>query len=417
MKDLNIRIAFSHLKSRKRQTLVSILGVATGVAFFIAISGMMGGFQDYLREQLIEAYPHIIVTDEYREAAPQPSSLAYPDALVEVKRRLPRDPVRGISSAPEILEALSQMPGVIASGTLRGQLLLRRAGRDYPVSALGINPEKEQQVTQLRGDLTAGSFDALATVPDGIVLGGTLAHQMDAHLNDTVNAVSPSGVVTQLRVVGIYQTGLENLDSSQVYVGLTKQQAMQDRARVVNEIRIHLDNFEETTPLARQIEQRWTYKAAPWEETNARILSVFVMQNAIIFPTVGAILIVAGFGIFNIIATVVLEKAREIAIMRSIGMRARDLAAIFMMEGLLVGLIGTLLGWLGGYAMAEGMRMIEMPHSPLTSESGRNMIVNTELWRFALAGGLAIFTSILAAFLPAKKAAQTNPLDIIRGAN
>lgn len=416
MRSLNLRIALSHVRSRKRQTLVSVLGVATGVTFFIAISGMMNGFQDYLRKQLIDAYPHITVTDEFRVPAPQPARMKYPDALVQVKRVQPRDPVRGIANAQEILDSLAEWPDVAASGTLRGQLLLRKNGRDYPVSAVGIEPQKEDRVTAIRKDIIAGSLQALASVPDGIIVGSELARKMDAQTGDTVTAVSPSGT-TQLRIVGVFQSGLENLDNSQVYVGLTRQQAMQGRPRVVNEIRVRLTDFEQSVVVAKQIETRWTYKSAPWEETNSRILSVFFMQNVIIYSTVSAILIVAGFGIFNIISTVVLEKARDIAIMRSIGMRQSDIARVFMMEGLAVGVMGMLLGWLGGYGLADIMRMIPAPGSPLSSEDGRTLLVNTEPWRFALSGGLAVLTAALAAFLPARRAARTNPLEIIRGAN
>ena len=112
MTPLPLSIAFAHLRARKRQTAVSIGGVMLGVAIFIGIGGMMNGFHSYFLSQLVETNPHIIITDEFRQAASQPLTMLYPEGAVEIRRVLPRDPVRGISGAAAILDALNAMPGV-----------------------------------------------------------------------------------------------------------------------------------------------------------------------------------------------------------------------------------------------------------------------------------------------------------------
>ncbi len=413
MVPLPVSIAIAHLRARRRQSAVSILGVALGVGFFIAISGMMHGFQHYFLVQIVESTPHVLITDEYRAPPAQPLEVLEPHAALDLRRVVARDPVRGIANAQAILDALQSMPGLEAAPALRGQGLLRRAGRDYGVTVLGIRPEREAKATQLAGEMVAGRLDALDAAPDGVILGTGLAAKMAIGMGDSVLLASPTGGTARLRVVGLFKTGIEQLDTGQIYVQLAKQQAVQGRPRVINEIRIRLAEVARSIPVADALERRFGYKAAPWEETNSRVLSVFQLQNVIIYMTTGAILVVAGFGIFNIISTVVLEKARDIAILRSVGMPPATVTRIFIVEGLVVGLIGMLVGWVVAVGIAEALRMIPAPGS---TDPTQTLRVDTSPLSFAIAGGIALATSILAAWLPASRAARIDPLTIIRGA-
>jgi lipoprotein-releasing system permease protein len=411
---LALEIALSHLRTRRRQTLVSVMGVALGVGFFIAISGMMHGFQGYFLSQIVESNPHVVISDEFRMPAPQPLRLLHPDDAVAISRILPRDPVRGIADSQAILAGLALLPGVAAAPTLRGQVLLRRAGRDFAVTALGIDPPREALVTSVARDMVEGSLPSLAAMPDGIILGAGLATKMGAAVGDALAAATPQGGNTRLRVVGIFKSGLESLDNSQVFVTLAKQQSMQGRPRVVNEIRIRLAEVAQSIPAARMIEGRWGYKTAPWEETNSRVLAVFLLQNWIMFATTGAILVVAGFGIFNIISTVVLEKSRDIAIMRSIGMAGADITRIFVIEGVIVGGIGMVAGWALGWAMAAGLGLLPAPGA---ADPNQTLRIAQSPALYGLASLIAVGAAVIAAWLPARKAARTDPLEVIRGAS
>ncbi|MBN8904057.1 MAG: FtsX-like permease family protein, partial [Rhodospirillales bacterium] len=198
-----------------------------------------------------------------------------------------------------------------------------------------------------------------------------------------------------------------------VYVPLAQQQSMQGRPRVVNEIHLKLADITRSIPTAAAIEGRFGFKTAPWEETYARVLSVFRLQNLVTYGATGSILLVAGFGIFNIISTVVLEKARDIAIMRSIGLAARDIVAVFLVEGLVVGVLGVLAGSGVGFGLATLMR--QMP-SPGATDPSQRLLVVQSVPLYGLAAGLALATALAAAWLPSRRAAQTDPLDVIRGA-
>ena len=410
---LALHVALAHLRGRKRQTAVSVLGVMLGVGIYIGISGMMQGFHTYFLRQLVESNPHVLITDEVRIAAPQPLQMQHPAAAVVVRRVLPRDPVRGIGAAGSIVAALDRMPGVTAAPMLSGQLILRRSGRDYAVNALGIDPARQGKVTSLARDMVAGSLTALAREPSGLILGRSLAEKMGVAIGDSVVALATGGGETSLRVVGLYFTGLEEQDLSRVYVNLVRQQSMQARPRVVNQIGIRLADITRSIPLAARVEARFGYKTAPWEETYSRFLDVLALQNWIIYSTLGAILVVAGFGIFNIISTVVLEKARDIAIMRSIGVAARRIVRIFILEGAVVGVLGMVAGCGVGRLLSLALGRIPAPGA---ADPTQTLMIEQSWWIYGSACVLALISAVAAAFLPARRAARIDPLAVIRGA-
>ena len=412
MMPLPLSIAFAHLFARKRQTLVSIGGIMLGVAVFIGIGGMMNGFHNYFLSQLVDTNPHIVISDEIRHAAPQPLTTLHPDGAVEVRRVLPRDPVRGIAEAAAILDALNAMDGVAAAPSLIGQAILRHAGRDYSVTAIGVDAPREARVTDLVHDMADGSFEALGANPNGLLIGRELADKMGVGVGDSVTAVTTEAAQTALKIVGIFHTGIDAEDQSWAITGLARQQAMQARPRVVNQIHVRLDDVSRSIPLAGTIERRWGFKSAPWEETYARVLDVFSLQDKIMFLTTASILVVAGFGIFNVISTIVMEKARDIAIMRSIGMPHASVVAIFLIEGIVVGVMGMALGWLAGWGLGALIHMVPAP----TGHAGDRMPVKLAFSLFASASVIALVSSIGAAWLPARKAARADPLTIIRGA-
>ncbi len=412
MTPLPLSIAFAHLRARKRQTAVSIGGVMLGVAIFIGIGGMMNGFHSYFLSQLVETNPHIVITDEIREAAPQPLALLHPDGAVEVRRVLPRDPVRGITGAAAILDALNAMDGVAAAPSLVGQIILRHAGRDYQTTGIGVDAPREVRVTDIVHDMVEGSFDALASNPNGVLIGRQLAEKMGVALGDSVVAATTTGAQANLKIVGVFHTGIDAEDQYWGILPLARQQSMQGKPRVVNEIHIRLAEIARSIPFAQAIERRWGFKSAPWEESYARVLDVFALQDKIMFFTTAAILVVAGFGIFNVISTIIMEKSRDIAIMRSIGMPSADVLAIFVIEGMVVGVIGMILGWLAGWGLGALLHMVPAP----TGNASDRLPVKLTSELFATASVIALLSAVGAAWLPARKAARADPLSIIRGA-
>jgi lipoprotein-releasing system permease protein len=217
-----------------------------------------------------------------------------------------------------------------------------------------------------------------------------------------------------MKVVGLFQTGITGLDDVIGYTLLKKAQVLQDRANIVNQIRMRVADVEGAERIAAEIEARFGYWTESWQETNRNVLDIFIIQNTIMYSTTGAILVVAAFGIFNIISTVVLEKTRDIAILKSIGLEEGDIQRIFLLEGLLVGVVGAALGAGVGYGLTEILASIQLPVGGFVRHRG--FVLSYSVVHYLIAGGAAITAAALAAYLPARKAARLNPVDIIRGA-
>lgn len=411
---LAVEIALSHLLRRRRQTLVSVLGVALGVGFFIAMAAMMQGFQKDFVARVIDVQPHIVVKDEFRAPPRQPVYDAFPQAQIGLRGLKPREEVRGIRNAQAVMERLGSLPGVALAPTLNGQVLLRFGARDVAATAVGIEPESERRVSNLEKDLVAGSLDALLATANGIILGEGVALKAGIGMDDLISVVSPDGAVMKMKVVGIFNTGITTIDNFETYMLLKKAQVLQGRPNVVNRIRLKLADVEQAQALAARIEAQVGYRTESWQESNSNVLGIFVIQNAIMYSTVGAIMLVACFGIFNIISTVVFEKSRDIAIIKAIGFPEATIRRIFVLEGLAVGLIGTLCGWLLGLALTEILASIDFKIEGFIKTQG--FILHRTIVHYLISGGMAIAAATFAAWLPARRAAGLNPVDIVRGA-
>jgi lipoprotein-releasing system permease protein len=409
-----VQIALAHLRGRKRQSAVSMAGVAMGVGFFVAVGALMEGSQQDFISTLIDAAPHITVKDEFRMPPRQPVETRYEGGAIQIDGLKPEEEVRGIRRARARVAWLDTQPGMSAAPTLRGQVVMRYGGKDVAASLIGIEPERERRVSKVESDLRSGTLDDLLTAANGVILGSGLARKLGVQAGESVIATAPTGIRLRMKVVALVHTGAVAVDNSTAYALLKKVQVIQDRPNVINEIRVRVDDIYNARRIARDIESRYGYRAESWEEANEDLLQVLVIRNIILYSVVSATLIVAGFGIFNIISTVTFEKARDIAILKSLGFEESDIRRIFLGQGALVGIVGALAGWALGFGLTEVLGSIEFELAALTERTG------LPLYRgplyYLTAAALAVATATLAAYIPARRAARLNPVDNIRGA-
>jgi lipoprotein-releasing system permease protein len=354
--------------------------------------------------------------DEFRRPDLQPVELAFAGGAVEVRGVKPRDTVRGIREAGAKLAAIEAMPGVAVAPMLRGPALLRYGARDTSVSIGGIDPERERRVTNIEKDMTEGRLEDLRSTANGVIVGIGVAQRLGAKVGDTVTAISPAGVTQPFRIVGIIATGVTAIDASEAYVLLRLAQVLLDRPNVINSLRIRLDDVREAEPLARRLESVFRYRTESWEESNRNILGLFVIQNAIMYSVVGAILLVAAFGIYNIISTVVHEKARDIAILKSLGFRAADIQRIFVLEGAIVGVAGAIAGWGVGIGLIEALAQVRFDQVGPVIQGRSGFLLAREWWPYLAGAVFALVAATVAAFIPARRASRLNPVEIVRGA-
>lgn len=411
---VGLEIALAQLLNRRRQTLVSVLGVALGVGFFIATASIMRGSEEDFVDRLVNNQPHITIKDEFRNPAEQPLFLVYPEGAVSLAHTKPREYLRGIKNYAAKVEELSNRPGVVAEAALTGQIIVRYANKDMSASVAGIEPEKEMQLTKVETDMKQGSLLRLRTTADGIVIGQGMATELGLHLDDLATVITPAGLVKPMKVVGIFYMGNLLLDEGQVYVMLKNAQVLLDKPFIANQIRIRLPDANAAETVAAQLESRWSYRADSWQEVNRDILGLFVIRNAITYSIVGAIMVVASFGIFNIISTVVMEKRRDIAILMSMGFRSVDIERIFLIQGALVGMLGMVIGWAIALALLQLLASIRFSIPGMTDRQG--FVLDYGIMQFVIGGFFSVVSAVAAAWYPARKAAKVRPVEIIRGA-
>jgi lipoprotein-releasing system permease protein len=410
---LNLEIALKHLQSRVRQSVVSVLGVATGVGFSIAMAGLMQGSLDDFKAKLVDASAHVLIKDEYRHPPRQPAERAY-DGAVQIDGLRPKEELRGIKRAKALVAGLGSMPGVAAAPMLDGQVVVRFGGKDVAATLSGIDPDRYVRVSQLAEDMSVGAVDDLYSAANGVIAGDGLARRLGAQVGNLLTVSSPAGVVLKMKLVGLFHTGVVSADESVAFALLKKAQVLQDRPNVINRIRIAVVDIHGARDLARRLERRVGYQTESWDEANEDILNALQVRNAIMYVVVGAILMVAGFGIFNIVSTITFEKSRDISILKSLGFRAADVQAIFVAEGLATGVVGSVLGWGLGYGLSRILGALEFNAKWAIEMDG--LPIAYDPLHYAIATAIAVAAAGVAAYLPARRAARLNPVDIIRGA-
>ncbi|WP_181705699.1 ABC transporter permease [Chthonobacter rhizosphaerae] len=409
---LLLDLALTHIAGRGRQTAVSVLGVALGVGFSIAMAALMQGSQNDLIDTLVTEYPHVTVSVDTRKPRPQPASDVFDAAAYSGLR--PRDDRRGILNPAAVESALrSWVPGRV-SGTLALQATARYGGSDVGVQVIGIDPDRYVTVAPLADNMVQGRVADLKATASRIIMGDGVAEKLGASVGSTVTLSSSQGIARRFKVVGIFNSGVSAEDDVMVYVFLKNAQTLAEQSSAISDIRVSLDDPYQADAVADRIERTVALDAKSWQEANQSLLEAIFVRNVIMYTVVGAILLVAGFGIFNIVSTITHEKARDIAILKSLGFRAADMRRLFLLEGLAMGTVGSVLGWALGFALTmvlgsirfEVKAEVEMTHLPVTVD-----------WtHYALAAVFAMASAAIAGYLPARRAASLNPVDIIRGA-
>jgi lipoprotein-releasing system permease protein len=280
---------------------------------------------------------------------------------------------------------------------------------------MGVEPERQVKVTTIGEKLIAGEFSRLRSVADGIILGRGVADVLGAQLDDTVVLSSSTGGRTTSRVVGIFQTGVTPVDYSRAYMLLSSAQTLLDRKSIINQIIIRTDDYTKAQESAAQIESIAGYKTESWQESNANFLKIFRIQTIITYIITGALLIVAAFGVLNILIMSVLERVNDIAILKSIGLSRQDITLIYVFQGLVIGLIGSVLGLILGKLAIEGLRRLPIQMEGLIKAEGLLMSEHRRHYITAFVASIAIV--LIAAVYPARRAAKYDPVEVIRGAH
>jgi len=405
-------IGLRFLLHRKRALLLSLSGVVFGVAIFIGTQAQTQGFSQQFINSTIGSNGAVVIRSRFRPR--------YEALMVQAKSSSSTSPRRlyfeGITNASEIMRVSRQFSNVVSCcPVLRGTLSARAGFENATVDLNGIEPALHAQTTDLLHQLIAGSFDDFRNNTSAVILGSRLAEILDATVGDTVQLLSPSGEYWRFTIAAIARAGVGTIDSTRVYAHARVAQTLLQRPFGASMIIYKLRDPDRAPALAAHFEKLFQHEAASWQEREQSTLQLFLTLRVSAAVTVSLIILLAGFGIFNVLTMSVLAKVKEIAILRSMGFRRIDISAIFLWQGAVIAVAGSLLGCLLGALMTWGISQIPIRIRGLIYTD--HFLVTWDWRHYLWATLLAILAVFIASYVPARRAAQLPPVVTLRGSS
>ncbi len=417
-----LRLAWRHLASRPRQVVLTVAGVGLGVTVFIFTVAMMDGLVVFFTNRLIKVSPLLAVLPESIEVARGRDVLrraAAGEVLALSRPPVPDDrpTVRGATALAARLRVLAGIEGVSVAAVT--PIVLSFGVVSEPATFLGVEPAAEATVTDLPGALRRGRWDGLEARRDGAIVGLQLADRLGADVGDRLVATGETGATRELEVVGILATGLGAYDEATVIVNLPVAQGLAGwGSDEGSEIRIRSASQLGLEPLRARLQAATGHAVETWEESNRASLRLFRTIGLTTYLLTGFVLVVAGLGIANKLTTIILDKERDIAILRANGFSRAAVRAVFVIEGVTLGAVGAALG-----CAAAALVIAYFTAFPIRFAAREgSVLAYTELFLandphyYALIAGAALVIAAGAALLAVRRAARVPPVEVLRGA-
>jgi lipoprotein-releasing system permease protein len=403
-------IALRFLTHRKRALLLSLSGVIFGVAIFICTQAQTQGFSRYFIESNIGSNGALVVRSRFRPRF-EPLMVAAKNSKGTGARRLYFE---GITNPNEIMRVSRQFPDVVScSPVLRGTVSARSGFENATVELYGIDPTLHAQTTDILHQLIDGNFDDFRNNTSAIIIGSRLAELLQAGVGDTVQLLAPNGEYWRFNVAAIARAGIGSIDSTRIYSHAKIAQALLQQPSGASMIIYKLRDRNRAPVLASRFESLFQHNALSWQEREESTLQLFLTLSMSVAITVSLIILLAGFGIFNVLTMSVLAKIKEIAILRSMGYRRRDISAIFLWQGAMIAAAGSVIGCLLGALMTWGVSHIPIHLRGLLYTN--YFLVTWDWHHYLFATFLALVAVFIASYVPARRAAELPPVVTIRG--
>jgi lipoprotein-releasing system permease protein len=408
-------IALRQLWDRKLLNSIAVGGVVLGVVVLLTIKGIMHGFQEKFYSSILKISPHVTLFD--KELRPAPSMLSrFTGEFVaaRVSHESPSDRQLRIKRPDEIVHAIEQMDGVVAAaGSLVGSAVLALGSKEYSVELRGIDPVRQKRVTAISQYILEGSYQALSSTSDGILLGSGVSTRLGAKVDDVLIVGTPRGERLRLKVVGIFEAAVPPVDNSRVYVTLRNAQTLLARPDTVGRIEARIKDPDTAVEMSARVEKMFGYDAESWQESNANFLGIFQMQDTITNFVVAAILAVGGFAILAIQVMIVLQKTRDIAILRSVGFRRNDILSVFLLQGVIIALVGGAIGCVIGHYLIIALSHLKTHQEGLVKSEYFLVFDDPHVYVYGVL--FALIVGVVASLIPAIRGSKIEPVDVLRG--
>jgi lipoprotein-releasing system permease protein len=409
IKNTILDIAFTHVITRKKQTFVAALGVLIGVAIFLFMNSLSSGFTKFSRNEIFKNSAHIKIFKEDEVSSSfikknNPDEIAVvtnPQIVVDKKTLLnPVALLDAVKNEPYITDAILQVD--FSAFYNKGTAQVKGSGNGVDMIAYGnmFNTQKY---------MVAGSVEALQGNLNGIIIGSGIAEKLSVGLGDNLVVSSSYSIVKNLKVVGIFTTGSSAIDDGKSYVNIaTAQQFLKQNSTFVSNIYANTIDVNRAELFAAQLQKITAYKVEDWATTNADFLASDKTRSAMMRAISLSILLVASFGIYNILSSTILQKINDIAILKATGYTGKDVIKIFVTEAMFMGTLGTILG------LGVGAILITIMQNVYMGEPVGYFPIKIEGHLFIKSFFLGIFITLTAGYFPARKAANVDPVSIFR---
>ena len=405
--NINSIISKTYILSNKKLTAVAVLGVLLGMSVYIFMNSLLVGFDKSSTTSVFRNTSHIRVykDDEKSKVLPKNDSEKF---IIINPKVVPNNNI--ILNPKLVIETiLNQIEVTVAAPQVNVNVFYNNGKSQISGLAVGIKPSEANMMYNIESFMVEGKFDLLASNPNGILIGSGIAEKMNLAVSDNINLTSSKSVNRTFTIIGIFKTNNSITDKTKSYINLSaSQQLLKQGNAYITDINVNVTDPEKAEIVAAKLSQITGYKAEGWKQANETLMATNKMRKMIITFVSLTILLVAGFGIYNILNMTVSQKINDIAILKAIGFKGKDVIRIFVTQAISIGIMGVI----GGVFVATILITI-LKRVYLGGDIGY-FPIDYEPTKFVQGVVIGLVITFFAGYIPAKKAANIDPVEILR---
>ena len=413
---LILNIATHLLRARLKQTIVAAVGVTFSISMFIALAGFMNGLNDLLDGLMLNKTPHVRLYNEVKPSQNQPVALSdkYKNNSNFISSIKPKDRGKSIYDSKKIIADLKLDKRIIDVAAKINTPVFFNSGTIEIAGVInGIEIEHEEKLFKISENIIDGNVADLSQ-NNSIIIGKGLAKKMLLEKGDNINITSSRGIVSMLKIVGISEIGIAEIDNTFSYTSLeTAQKLLNKPTNYITDIQIKLYDMQSAPKVAKEFYEKYNIDTIDYQTANAQFETGSSVRTIISYAVGFVLLLVAGFGIYNILNMMIYEKMDTIAILKATGFSGKDVKWIFISLSIIIGVAGGLLGLLFGFIFSYIISII--PFETASLPTIKTYPISYDVIYYIISMIFALFTTTIAGLFPALKASKVDPVEIIRG--